>query len=103
MIDDRDRLLLETMRDRTRFQQALRRIVSLGEKNVPKYAQEIARDALKGTNRSEHEPVCNGTRGPFICGTVGAIDTGGLHDGYVICPQVGSDYVAVFMQKRADK
>ena len=44
-----------------------------------------------------------GEAGPFICGTVGQCDTGGLHDGYVICPQFGSDYVAVFMRKRADK
>lgn len=29
-----------------RLQTALRRIVSLEEKNVPKYAQQIARDAL---------------------------------------------------------
>lgn len=42
-----------------------------------------------------------GAVGPFICGTVGTPDTGGLHDGYVICPQFGSDYVAVFMQNRA--
>lgn len=29
------------------LQTALRRIASLGEKNVPKYAQEIAREALQ--------------------------------------------------------
>lgn len=31
-----------------RLQTALRRIVSLEKKNVPKYAQEIAKTALKG-------------------------------------------------------
>ena len=34
-----------------RLQTALRRIVSLAEKNVPKYAQEIAREALKELGR----------------------------------------------------
>jgi hypothetical protein len=34
--------------------------------------------------------------GPFICGTVGNPDSGGLHDGYIICPAYGSDYIAVF-------
>lgn len=33
-----------------RLRTALRRIGSLGEKNVPKYAQEIAREALSVTN-----------------------------------------------------
>lgn len=31
-----------------RLQTALRRVISLDEKNVPKYAQQIAREALKG-------------------------------------------------------
>lgn len=33
-----------------RFQTALRRIRSLEEKNVPKYAQQIAREALASPN-----------------------------------------------------
>jgi hypothetical protein len=32
--------------DRDKYLTALRRIVSLDEKNVPKYAQQIAKDAL---------------------------------------------------------
>ena len=43
-----------------------------------------------------------GEAGPFICGTVGQPDSGGLHDGYAICPQFGSDYVAMFMKRAKD-
>ena len=35
-----------------RFETALRRIRSLDEKNVPKYAQQIAREALSETSGS---------------------------------------------------
>ncbi len=38
----------ELMAENAKLQTALRRIVSLGEKNVAKYAQEIAREALEG-------------------------------------------------------
>lgn len=31
-----------------KYQTALRRIVSLGDKNVPKYAKQIAKEALDG-------------------------------------------------------
>lgn len=41
------RQLLDAGAEIVRLRTALRRIVSLGEKNVPKYAQEIARDALR--------------------------------------------------------
>lgn len=34
--------------------------------------------------------------GPFICGTVGEVSGDGLHEGYVICPERGSDVIAVF-------
>lgn len=37
-----------------RLETALRQIRSLDEKNVPKYAQQIARDALKTRQVSSH-------------------------------------------------
>jgi hypothetical protein len=43
---------------------------------------------------------------PFICGTSGEQDTGGLHNGYIICPMPGSDYVAMYSKmpwRLADK
>ena len=38
---------------------ALRRIVNLGEKNVPKYAQEIAREALASLLTSADQGAAN--------------------------------------------
>lgn len=37
--------------------------------------------------------------GPFICGTVGAPDTQGLHDEYMICPQYGLSGFAVYKKE----
>lgn len=64
----------------------------------------MSEDDLKQRCRVLRDEIerLRGLSGPFICGTVGEADTGGLHDGYVICPQYGSGYIAVFMQKRAE-
>lgn len=58
------------------------------------------KDDLIAHLREEIERL-RGERGPFICGAIGKADSGGLHDGYLICPKFGSDYVAAFV-KRAD-
>jgi len=44
--------------------------------------------------------------GPFICGTVGAENPDGLHDGYLICPAFGADVsctTAYFKDDRSSK
>lgn len=60
----------------------------------------MSEDDLKQRCRVLRDEIERLRSGPFICGTVGEADTGGLHDGYVICPQYGSDYVAVFMRAK---
>lgn len=46
-----ERLVLR--KQNCRLLTALRRIVSLAEKNVPKYAQQIAREAINQQNTSQ--------------------------------------------------
>lgn len=40
--------------------------------------------------------------GPFICGTMGAKDASGLHDGYLICPAYGADHRTTALFTRAN-